>query len=194
MCMIRSLLNKTPYELLDGRKPKLTHLRTFGCKCFILNNGKDALGKFDAKSDEGFFLGYSSQSKTYKVYNKRTECVEEIIHLIFDESHHPCGKDSHDNIDQDGEQSTVPGEVIDMANGKADMMSHVKESNDDGAAISPIDGEEPCSSITTNEAENRVVDAVQGTPHAELRSETHDNQGSHSEIPRPSHNEIRVSN
>ncbi|XP_070019370.1 uncharacterized protein [Nicotiana sylvestris] len=71
-CMIRSLMNKTPYELLNGRKPKLTHLRTFGCKCYVLNNGKDQLGKFDAKSDEGIFMRYSSQSKAYKIYNKRT--------------------------------------------------------------------------------------------------------------------------
>ncbi|XP_075103439.1 uncharacterized protein LOC142178021 [Nicotiana tabacum] len=75
-CMIRSLLNKTPYKLLNGRKPKVTHLRTFGCKYFDLNNGKEALEEFGAKSDEGIFLGYSSQSKAYKVYNKRTQCVE----------------------------------------------------------------------------------------------------------------------
>nr|XP_016507269.1 PREDICTED: uncharacterized protein LOC107824963 [Nicotiana tabacum] len=102
-CMIRSLLNKTPYELLNGRKSKLAHLRTFGCKCFVINNGKEALEKFDTKSDEGIFLGYSSQSKAYKVYNKRTQCVEESIHVIFNESHHHCGKDSHDKIHQDGE-------------------------------------------------------------------------------------------
>ncbi|XP_075083555.1 uncharacterized protein LOC142167290 [Nicotiana tabacum] len=142
-CMIRSVLNKTQYELLNGRKPKLTHVRTFGYKCFVLNNGKEALGKFDAKSNEGIFSGYLSQRKAYKVYNKRTQCVEESIHVIFDESHHPCGKDSHDNIDQDGEQSVVLGEVIDMANGKADMMSQVKESNDDGVAVYPTDVEKP---------------------------------------------------
>ena len=62
-CMIRSVLNRTPYELLKGRKPNLAHLRAFGCVCFIHNNDKDNLGKFDAKSDEGIFLGYSSQSK-----------------------------------------------------------------------------------------------------------------------------------
>ncbi|XP_070020576.1 uncharacterized protein [Nicotiana sylvestris] len=70
MCMIRSLLNKTPYELLNGRKPKLTHLRSFRCKCYVLNNRKDQFGKFDAKSDEGIYLGYSSQSNAYKIYNK----------------------------------------------------------------------------------------------------------------------------
>lgn len=53
--MIRSLLDKTPYELLKGRKPNLTYLRPFGCKYFIYNNGKDILGKFDAKIDKGIF-------------------------------------------------------------------------------------------------------------------------------------------
>nr|XP_016466532.1 PREDICTED: uncharacterized protein LOC107789274 [Nicotiana tabacum] len=158
-----------PYELLNRRKPKLTHLRTFGCKFFVLNNGKEALRKFDAKSDEGIFLGYSSQSKAYKVYKKRTQCVEKSIHMIFNESHHPCEKDFNDKNDQDREQSIVPGEVSDMANGKVDMMSHVEKSNEDGETISPINEEELGPLITTIEAKNRVVDVVQGTPHAEIR-------------------------
>ena len=49
------------------------------------NNGKDALGKFDPRSDEPIFLGYSSHSKAYKVFNKRTSCVEESVHVLFDE-------------------------------------------------------------------------------------------------------------
>ena len=57
--LIRPILKKTPYELFKGRKPNISHLRVFGCKCFILNNGKDNLGKFDSKADEGIFLGYS---------------------------------------------------------------------------------------------------------------------------------------
>jgi len=84
--MIRPILNKTPYELFKGRKPNIMHLRIFGCKCFVHNNGKDALGKFDLRSDEAIFLGYSSHSKTYKVFNKRTLCVEESVHVLFDES------------------------------------------------------------------------------------------------------------
>ena len=85
-CMIRPILNKTPYELLKGRKPNIMHLRTFGCRCFVHNNGKNALGKFDPRSDETIFLGYSSHSKAYKVFNKRTLCVEESVHVFFDES------------------------------------------------------------------------------------------------------------
>lgn len=52
----------------------------------MLNNGKDNLGKFDARSDEGAFMGYSSTSKAYRVLNKRTLCVEESVHVKFDES------------------------------------------------------------------------------------------------------------
>jgi len=54
--LIRPLLKKTPYELWKGKKPNISYFHAFGCKCFILNNGKEQLGKFDAKSDEGFFL------------------------------------------------------------------------------------------------------------------------------------------
>ena len=54
-------------------------------KCFILNNEKDILGKFDAKGDEGIFLGYFLQSKAYRVFNKRTIVVEESIHAMLDD-------------------------------------------------------------------------------------------------------------
>jgi len=84
--VIRPILYMTPYELLKGRNPNLSYLRVFGSKCFILNSGKDKLGKFDAKAGEGIFLGYSSTSKSYRVYNKRTLVVEEFVHVAFDET------------------------------------------------------------------------------------------------------------
>jgi len=79
-------LKKTPYELYKGRKPNISHLRVFGCKCLVLNNGKESLGKFDAKANETIFLGYSLQSKAYKVFNRRTLCVEESLHVVCDET------------------------------------------------------------------------------------------------------------
>ena len=57
--LIRNILKKIAYELYKGRKPNISHLRVFGCKFFVLNNGKESLGKFDAKVDEAIFLGYS---------------------------------------------------------------------------------------------------------------------------------------
>ncbi|KAJ9556718.1 hypothetical protein OSB04_011332 [Centaurea solstitialis] len=50
------------------------------------SNNKDNLGKFDSKSDDGIFLGYSSISKTYRVFNKRRQAIEETIHVKFDQS------------------------------------------------------------------------------------------------------------
>ncbi|KAJ9535256.1 hypothetical protein OSB04_un001651 [Centaurea solstitialis] len=83
--LIVKRFRRTAYELFRNRKPSIEHLHIFGCVCYILNN-KDNLGKFDSKSDDGIFLGYSSISKTYRVFNKRRQTIEETIHVKFDES------------------------------------------------------------------------------------------------------------
>ncbi|GJS85023.1 ribonuclease H-like domain-containing protein [Tanacetum coccineum] len=74
--------NKTPYELFRGFKLALSFMRPFGCHVTILNT-LDSLGKFDGKSDEGFFVGYSLSSKAFRVYNTRTRRVEENLHIGF---------------------------------------------------------------------------------------------------------------
>ncbi|GJT41226.1 putative ribonuclease H-like domain-containing protein [Tanacetum coccineum] len=77
--------NKTPYELFLGRKPALGFMRPFGCPVIILNT-IDHLGKFDGKVDEGFFVGYSINSKAFRVFNRRTRIVEENLHVQFSEN------------------------------------------------------------------------------------------------------------
>ncbi|GKC10027.1 putative ribonuclease H-like domain-containing protein [Tanacetum coccineum] len=77
--------NKTPYELFHGRTPSLSFMRPFGCPVTILNT-LDYLRKFDGKADEGFFVGYSVNSKAFKVFNSRTRIVEENLHITFLES------------------------------------------------------------------------------------------------------------
>ncbi|GKA39158.1 putative ribonuclease H-like domain-containing protein, partial [Tanacetum coccineum] len=74
--------NKTPYELLHGRPPSISFMRPFGCPVTILNT-LDPLGKFDEKADEGFFVGYSINSKAFRVFNTRTRKVEENLHINF---------------------------------------------------------------------------------------------------------------
>ena len=94
---------KTPYELWKDKKPNLDYFHAFSCRCFIHNNEKDNLEKFDPKSDEGIFLDYSTSSKTYRIFNKRILVVEENIHVVFDESRsqndHPIEED--ENIMED---------------------------------------------------------------------------------------------
>ena len=81
---IRPILEKTAYELFKGRKPNISYFHQFGCTCYILNN-KLYLKKFDAKAQRGIFLGYSERSKAYRVYNSETLCVEESMHVKFDD-------------------------------------------------------------------------------------------------------------
>ncbi|GKA15542.1 putative ribonuclease H-like domain-containing protein [Tanacetum coccineum] len=77
--------NKTPYELFLGRKPALGFMRQFGCPVIILNTIYH-LGKFDGKADEGFFVGYSINSKAFRVFNSRTRIVKENLHVQFSEN------------------------------------------------------------------------------------------------------------
>nr|GEY31061.1 ribonuclease H-like domain-containing protein [Tanacetum cinerariifolium] len=72
--------NKTSYELLHGKTQALSFMRPFGCPVTILNT-IDHLGKFDGKADEGFFVGYSLNSKAFRVFNSRTRIVEETLHI-----------------------------------------------------------------------------------------------------------------
>jgi len=89
-CVIWPILKKAPYELFKSKKPNVSYLKAFGSKCFIHNNGKKNLSKFDIRTDEGIFVGYSSISKAYHVYNKFMKVIGEFINVTFDET-----KDDH---------------------------------------------------------------------------------------------------
>nr|GFB57646.1 retrovirus-related Pol polyprotein from transposon TNT 1-94 [Tanacetum cinerariifolium] len=80
--LVNKSQNKTPYELFNGRSPAIGFLKPFGCHVMILNT-LDNLGKFEAKGDEGYFLGYSMSSKAFRVFNKRTKRAEENLHVDF---------------------------------------------------------------------------------------------------------------
>jgi hypothetical protein len=86
---------KTPYELLMGKKPSIKFMKPFGCPLTILNTA-DNLGKFDGKSDEGYLLGYCTNSKGFRVYNRATKKVQECLHVDFleeQENHKGKGPD-----------------------------------------------------------------------------------------------------
>nr|GEW72977.1 hypothetical protein [Tanacetum cinerariifolium] len=77
--------NMTLYELFHGRTPVISFLRPFGCPDTILNTIYH-LGKFDGKADECFFVGYSLNSKAFRVFNSRTRIMEENLHVRFNEN------------------------------------------------------------------------------------------------------------
>ena len=81
-------IEENPYKLWNIRKSNISYFYIIGYKYFILNNAIDNLEKFDTKSDEDNFLGYSLSSKVYRVFNKRTLIIEESIHIVFDETNY----------------------------------------------------------------------------------------------------------
>nr|GEU44248.1 retrovirus-related Pol polyprotein from transposon TNT 1-94 [Tanacetum cinerariifolium] len=86
--LIHTRHNKTPYELVHNMKPDLTFFRVFGALCYPTNDSED-LGELQPTADIGIFVGYAPSRKGYRIYNKRTRRIIEIIHVQFDELTEP---------------------------------------------------------------------------------------------------------
>ncbi|GJT95782.1 retrovirus-related pol polyprotein from transposon TNT 1-94 [Tanacetum coccineum] len=92
--IIHTRHNKTPYELLRGRKPNVEYFHVFGSLCYPTNN-EDDLVKMKPKADIEVFIGYSETSRGFRIYNRRTKKIMETINVKFDElttmaSEHDC--------------------------------------------------------------------------------------------------------
>ena len=110
---------QTPYELWKGKKPDLSYFHVFGCKCYVLND-RERIGKFDSKSDEGMFLGYSLNSRAYRIFNLRTRRVIESINVVFSDSE----KVSEFFQDDDGKGLSLPNEAGDQGKSENDPDVH----------------------------------------------------------------------
>nr|GEV85673.1 retrovirus-related Pol polyprotein from transposon TNT 1-94 [Tanacetum cinerariifolium] len=82
--IIHRRFDKTTYELINDRTPNISFLHVFGALCYPKNDYED-IGKLGAKGDIGFFIGYSANSCTYRVYNRRTKKIMETMNVTFDE-------------------------------------------------------------------------------------------------------------
>jgi len=80
--MMRPIANKTPYEMFKGRKPNISYFRAFGCRCFVHNNGKRNLGKFDERSDETVFLAMQIISRHIESIIK-IQCVWKKVYMLY---------------------------------------------------------------------------------------------------------------
>ncbi|GKA99596.1 retrovirus-related pol polyprotein from transposon TNT 1-94 [Tanacetum coccineum] len=75
---------KTPYHIINSLKSSVKFFHIFGSLCYIVKDGEN-LDKMKEKGDACIFVGYSTQSRAYRVYNKRTRVIVETIHVNFDE-------------------------------------------------------------------------------------------------------------
>ncbi|KAF7151181.1 hypothetical protein RHSIM_Rhsim02G0176400 [Rhododendron simsii] len=150
------------------KKPNISHFRAFGCTCFVHNNDNDDLGKFDARSDEGIFVGYSTSSKAYRVFNKRKLVVEESVHVAFDETDHGPSKyfPRIDSIDDEVPQETsVRNEIlvetapnlVSASADNADGVRSVAAEQENGVSSTAVEQVNELISITP---QHRDVDTV----------------------------------
>nr|GEY56428.1 putative ribonuclease H-like domain-containing protein [Tanacetum cinerariifolium] len=104
----------------DGTEFKNREMNQF-CKI------KDHLGKFNGKADEGFFIGYSLNSKAFRVFNSRTMIVEDNFHIRFSEN--------IPNVAGTQSNSFVGIKASDNADPKSSQDDGLKPSNDDGKKV-----------------------------------------------------------
>ncbi|GJX76190.1 retrovirus-related pol polyprotein from transposon TNT 1-94 [Tanacetum coccineum] len=84
---------KTTYDVFRGRSPNISYFYVFGCLVHI-HIHRDHLGKFNAKADDGFFLGYSLAAKAFRVFSIKRQEMEETYHVTFNEDDEAISKSS----------------------------------------------------------------------------------------------------
>ncbi|GJZ43435.1 ribonuclease H-like domain-containing protein [Tanacetum coccineum] len=142
------------------RKPALSFMRPFGCPVTILNT-IDHLGKFDGKSDEGFFVRYFTNSKAFRVFNSRTRVVEENMHVQFSENtSNIAGSRPNWIFDIDALTKSInykPVVVGNQSNGNAGT----KACNDADSKSSPDAGFKPSGEEEMKDAKDSEVPSIE---------------------------------
>jgi hypothetical protein len=93
----------TPFELRFGQQPSVSNLMLFGCKCFILKRGN--LDKFESRSSDRIFLGYTPNGRSYRVLNLETNTIVESCDVTFNKTA-PCPRDVFESAgDKEMEES-----------------------------------------------------------------------------------------
>nr|GEW04232.1 hypothetical protein [Tanacetum cinerariifolium] len=120
--IIHKHFDKTPYELINKRKPNIKFFRVFGCRCYLLNDYED-VGKLMDKGDIGVFVRYSKESAAFRIYNKRTRKIHESVNVNFDEISEMASKQFSlepglSNLNKTGKSSNLSVSQVDEASKK----------------------------------------------------------------------------
>nr|GEX17746.1 retrovirus-related Pol polyprotein from transposon TNT 1-94 [Tanacetum cinerariifolium] len=105
--IIHCCFNKTPYELIQGKKSDISYLHVFRALCYPKNDCED-ISKLGAKGDIGFFIRYFANSVAYRVYNQRTKKIMETMNVTFDEL---LAMAFEQNSSRPGLQSMTSGQI-----------------------------------------------------------------------------------
>ena len=162
----------TPYEIWKNRKPNLRYFHVFGSVCYVLRD-REQRRKLDDKSDKAMFLGYSTNSRAYRVFNKRNNTVMESINVVVDD----VEEDVLENLDQGslleiaeadtGEPLNEPENVptgtqtVTQEGDPTDVLEDVLDSGED-----ELNSREPSRRIQKNHPISEVI----GDPNEGVRT------------------------
>jgi hypothetical protein len=122
---LRSGTTFTLYELWKGRKPTIKYFHVFGSKCYILAD-REQRRKMDPKGDEEIFLGYSTNSRAYRVFNSIIKVMTVLINVVVDESH-----ENRSDVEEDVVASYLQKDDLGMEEQTAPSNKDTKTEADD---------------------------------------------------------------
>nr|GFB41597.1 hypothetical protein [Tanacetum cinerariifolium] len=120
--IIHKRFDKTPYELINKRKPNIKFFRVFGCRYYLLNDYED-VGRLKAKGYIRVFIGYSKESAAFRIYNKQTRKIHESVNVNCDEISEMASKQFSlepglSNLNETGKSSNLSVLQVDEASKK----------------------------------------------------------------------------
>nr|GEU56256.1 ribonuclease H-like domain-containing protein [Tanacetum cinerariifolium] len=156
---------ETPYELITSKIPIICYIRPFGCHVTILNT-IDHLGKFEEKYDKRFLVGYSLNSKAFRVYNLETKRVKENMHInILENKPNVAGKGPTWLFDLDYLTNSINYQPVTIEN-KANKTAGPKEANN---SVEANNGDQKLNGDTGSMTNKEPVDQDDQTFLKELK-------------------------
>nr|GEV20064.1 retrovirus-related Pol polyprotein from transposon TNT 1-94 [Tanacetum cinerariifolium] len=143
LSIIHRHLNKTPYELINGKKPDISFLHVFKALCYPKNDRED-IGKLGAKGDIGFFIGYSVDSCAYRVYNRRTKKIMETTDVLFDEL---SAMAFEQRSSKPGPQSMTSGQISSLLDLTYDPSTIITQQPSEDTAPTPTNSSSHATNI-----------------------------------------------
>ncbi|KAI3676109.1 hypothetical protein L1987_85708 [Smallanthus sonchifolius] len=186
--LITTSCNKTPYEIMYKRKPVIDFFRKFGCVCTMLNTS-DQLNKFEAKADECYFVGYSSNQRAFHVYHKQKRIVLESIDINWHENNHTDAGDGPNwlfDVDSVFKSFNLPDFSIDSTHANPYFsVNNLGNLNDQGSSSSaqveiPVvanaesDMESSGSGATSETVEDNSIPIVDVAPQSSAEDPIND--------------------
>nr|GFB04643.1 retrovirus-related Pol polyprotein from transposon TNT 1-94 [Tanacetum cinerariifolium] len=177
--------DETP-DFIINKLPDLSFFHVFGALCYPTNDSEN-LGKLQPKADIGIFIGYAPTKKAFRIYNRRTRRIVEIIHVDFDEltamaseqsSSGPALNDMTPGTIRSGlvhELPNPPPSVVNQAPEViapiAKVIPQVDADSTDSPSSTTVDQDapSPSKSLTTTEIQSSVIPQDVGDDNLDMK-------------------------